>query len=119
MPRAHEHVQAWRAAGLITAAQAERSSAHQAAAPHRSAGAARIAEVLGYVGGALALVALTVVIDQFWADLEVWGQAVLLAILAAALFAGGWWIRDRQDPPVHRLASVLWLLSVAAFAGFA
>jgi hypothetical protein len=119
MPRAEEHLQSWLSAGLISAADADRIRAHEAATTQPSSGQSRVAEALGYVGGALALVALTVVIDDFWAELDVWAQAALLALLAGVLFAGGWWIRDRQEPPVHRLASVLWLLSVAAFAGFA
>lgn len=118
MPRADEHLQEWLQAGLITDEQAARIRAHESAAAARGSGQSRIAEALGYLGGALALVAVTVAVDQFWANLEVWGQAALLAVLTVMLLAGGWWIRDRSEPPIRRLASVLWFLSAAAFAAF-
>jgi hypothetical protein len=114
--RVEEHLQRWLSAGLVTAEQAERLRAHEAAEPS-SRGTARLAEALGYVGGSLALVALLVVVEQFWADLQVWGQATLLGLLTVALLGAGAWLRDSAERSVQRLTSVLWFLSAAAFAG--
>lgn len=113
--RVEEHLQRWAEAGLVTAEQADRLRAHDAAEPS-GRWTARLAEALGYVGASLALTALLVVVDDFWADLDVWGHATLLGLLTIVLLGVGAWIRDRSERSVQRLTSVVWFGSVAAFS---
>lgn len=114
--RVEEHLQQWLRAGVVSAEQAERIRAHEQTAASGGPRHSRVAEALGYVGGTLALVALLVVVEEFWADLEVWAQAGLLGLLTALLLGAGAWIRSSDEPAVARLASVLWFLSAGAFA---
>lgn len=112
----------WVAAGLISQEQAtrieqfERPAAPPPGARHR---VPLIAEALGYLGGALALVAAIIVVQDFWADLETWGRLSLLGVATLALLVAGLWVRGSGNPAIERLASFLWALAVggAAFWG--
>jgi len=76
-----------------------------------------LAEALGYLGAALAAAAFFALIGPRWGEMD---QAVRLAILTAAAavtFAGGWPIRNDDDPALRRLSGILWTLSVGAVAG--
>jgi hypothetical protein len=75
-----------------------------------------VAEAVGFVGAALALVAAVLLVSQFWADLRPWARVALPLVAAIALLAAGAWLRAREVGAVARLASFLWLLSVASFA---
>jgi hypothetical protein len=111
-----EQLQRWLAAGVITPEQAqtirllERRPPGGEAAPGRRSVAA---EVLGYLGGALAIGAAGVLGSGSWAHLDPGARVGVLAAVAAALVAAGWWLRRLPSRPLARLASVLWLLSVA------
>ncbi|MGH3441512.1 MAG: DUF2157 domain-containing protein [Nitriliruptorales bacterium] len=111
-----KHLKAWLGEGLLTPEQAERIRQHERTASEAAGSRSRVAEAVGYLGGSLALVAVLVAVSEFWADLEVWSQIALLALLTALLFAGGWGLRVAEDKPIQRLGSVLWLLSAGAFA---
>jgi len=76
-----------------------------------------VAEALGYVGGTLALVAAGSIGAESWADLGRAGRLAVLAVATAALFGAGWRLRAGQGRALPRLASVLWMLSVATWAG--
>jgi hypothetical protein len=86
----------------------------------RQAGGRRravIAEVLGYLGGVLAVVAGFVLGAESWGQLGPWGRTAVLAALTGVLLAAGWWLRGSEGRVLPRLASVLWLFAVAGFAG--
>lgn len=115
--RVEDHLQRWQRAGLLTPEQAERIAEHERAAGGTDGSArSRVVEALGYLGGSLALVALFVLVQDFWADLEVWAQAGLLVLLAGLLLAAGAALRSSAEGAIERLAGVLWLLSSAALA---
>ena len=111
-----DSLERWQEAGLISTEQIEAITTFEAAArPHRSS---LIAEVLGYLGGALAIVALWVFIAEYWSDLESWAQLALIGVLTFAFLAAGAWARTSPSEAVGRLASFLWFLAVAGVAGW-
>lgn len=74
----------------------------------------RVAEALGYVGAALAIVAGVFIAQQFWADLTPWAQTALLGVVAVALLGAGAAVNGPIGTPTGRLGSFLWVLAVAA-----
>ena len=111
-------VERWVAAGAIRPEQGEAILALEAA-PTEAGGGRRavVVEVLGYLGGGLALVAGFVLGAESWAELGYWGRAGVLGAVTAVLLAAGWRLRTGEGRVLPRLASVLWLGAVAAFAG--
>jgi Predicted membrane protein (DUF2157) len=122
----------WVADGLIDTGQAERIEAAEAArlspASSGQAAAARPAsgpgqrralavEALGYLGGALVLVAGFIAVGQLWPDITTNAELAFAAGGAIALLVAGAAIRT-DDPPLGRLRSVLWLMSTASLAAF-
>jgi uncharacterized membrane protein len=108
----------WVEAGVIGAEQGETILALEGEG--REAGGRRravVAEVLGYLGGVLAVVSGFVLGAESWAQLGRWGRAGVLAAVTGALLAAGWWLRGSEGRVLPRLASVLWLGAVAGFAG--
>jgi hypothetical protein len=78
-----------------------------------------VVEALGYVGGALAVVAGFIATADLWRDMS---RGMLEGFAAAGclvLLAGGAALRSADDPAFGRLRSVLWLLSAACLAAFA
>jgi hypothetical protein len=108
----------WVAAGTISREQADAILAAEAEEGRQAGGRRTVAvEALGYVGGALALVAgVTIGAGQF-ARLGQGGKIALLFVVTAGLFAGGWWLRDARTSTLRRLGSLLWFLSVGSWAG--
>jgi Predicted membrane protein (DUF2157) len=107
----------WVEAGVIGAEQGEAILALEGEG--RAAGGRRravVAEVLGYLGGVLAVVAGFVLGAESWGQLGRWGRLGVLAAVTGALLAAGWWLRGKGRV-LPRLASVLWMFAVAGFAG--
>lgn len=75
-----------------------------------------VAEVLGYVGGMLAVTSAIIVVSRYWADLLAGSRVALLGVTALALLAAGWPLHGEGRPELARLGSFMWLLSAAAFA---
>ncbi|HEX6257600.1 MAG TPA: DUF2157 domain-containing protein [Euzebyales bacterium] len=107
---------------IITEQQARQIADIRAGTPEaptvRAAGWVRplVAEALGYVGGALALLSSVILIEQYWAELPPWGRVTLLAATAVGLLTAGALVRVR-DGPLDRLRGFLWLLSAVAVGG--
>ncbi|HET9289836.1 MAG TPA: DUF2157 domain-containing protein [Actinomycetes bacterium] len=76
-----------------------------------------VVEVLGYLGGVLALVAGLVLGAESWDRLGHWGRVGVLGLVTGVLLAAGWRLRGGGSRVLPRLASVLWLGAVAGFAG--
>jgi len=117
-------VERWVAAGVIEPEHGAAILALEgASAEATGAGAglggrrAVLVEVLGYLGGGLALVAGFVLGAESWAELGYWGRAGALGAVTAVLLGAGWRLRTGEGRVLPRLASVLWLGAVAAFAG--
>jgi hypothetical protein len=111
-------VERWVAAGVIGREQGEAILALEEASAEAGRGRRAVAvEVLGYLGGGLALVAGFVLGAESWAHLGYWGRAGVLGTVTVALLAAGGRLRGERGRSLPRLASVLWLGAVAAFAG--
>jgi len=111
-------VERWVAAGVIGPEQGEAILALEGAATEATAGRRAVAvEVLGYLGGGLALVTGYALGAESWAELGYWGRAGVLGAVTAVLLGAGWRLRTGEGRVLPRLASVLWLGAVAAFAG--
>ena len=118
MEELDRRVTRWVEAGVIGAEQGEAILALEGEG--REAGGRRravVAEVLGYLGGVLAVVAGFVLGAESWDQLGRWGRAGVLAAVTGALLAAGWWLRGSEGRVLPRLASVLWLGAVAGLAG--
>ena len=80
--------------------------------------AALLAEVIGYAGGALVIVAGLYLAGELWPDIPTGAALALAAVACAALGAAGVALSTSGSPPARRLRSVLWLLSTASLAAF-
>jgi hypothetical protein len=77
-----------------------------------------VAEILGYVGGALAVGAGIAVGQEIWTDLNSGVRVGVLVVVALAAWAAGVALHATEGA-AGRLASFLWVLAVAAAAGAA
>ena len=124
----NKHLEQWVSDGIVSSEQAElmRQSALGSPLVHEKAFTEElieerripiIAEILGYVGSALAIWAVVFLVSEFWANLSDWAQTSLFAALALALFAAGAALLDTVEPALRRLSSVLWAGSIVALGG--
>jgi hypothetical protein len=75
-----------------------------------------VAEVLGYLGGALAVVAALLLGRELWDELGPVVRVVLLAMVTAAVLGAGAVLGGR-DGPAGRLGGFLWAAAVVALGG--
>jgi len=108
-------VREWVAAGLINEDQARAIVSHETT-PTDERRVPLIAEVLGYLGGALALIAAFILVGEFWADLEVWARLLLVGTGTAAFLAAGWFIKGIDNDAIRRLSSFSWALGTVGLA---
>lgn len=110
----------WRAAGLLDADQARAIARFEREAtiptelpppPRRRVPVA--AEALGYLGGALAVTGLVIVLSRYWSDLAPGARVAISGATALALLGAGAATRE-TDPALARLRGVLWLGSTVA-----
>jgi len=112
-----EQLSRWLNAGFITDEQAARITAFEAArAENQERRVPLIVEALGYLGGALAVIAVLILAQEFWADLELWGRLALLGIVTLGLLIAGWVLRDSPLEAVRRLAGFLWTFAAVGVA---
>lgn len=115
-----EQLARWTDAGLIDAAQAGRIEAAELArapeAPHRRL--PLVAEVLGYVGAFIALVAAGIAVRQFWRTVPPGVELAFAAVAGTGLTVAGGMLRTGADPAFARLRGVLWLLATASATAF-
>lgn len=115
----NQQLERWLADGIITDDQAELMR-HSVPARQPDEPEQRIplvAEILGYVGAALAIWAVMFLVAEFWDTLDYWAQMGLFGVLAFALFSGGLVLLDATEPALRRLSSMLWAGSVLALGG--
>ena len=98
----------------LSAEKAPATAPGPAAAPR----AALLAEVVGYAGGALVIVAGLYLAGELWPHIPTGAELALAAVACAALGAAGAALRTSGSPPARRLRSVLWLMSTASLAAF-
>jgi hypothetical protein len=124
----HDQLSRWVAAGLIGPEQAARIEAAEAARLDRAPAAAAapalagraplVVEALGYLGGALAIIAGFITVGQLWPDIPTGAQLAFAATAAVLLAVAGAVVRAGGDPAFGRLRSVLWAMSTACLAAF-
>jgi len=112
----------WVALGIVTEDQAAQIRAVESGAPLEAPvpepGPSLVGEALGYVGGALVVVASLLLVGRFWDEL---GDGVRLALVgsAAALLVGvGLAVPAVPGTAGARLRSAVWALSTGAWTGF-
>lgn len=105
----------WVSAGIIDEAQAEAIlAAEPGAGPSRSA---LLAEVLAYLGSALVVAAVAVLVGDRWNEFSSLLQVLLVAAATAAGLGAGALARGRPGDAFARVTSVLWLASLGGVAG--
>ncbi len=113
----------WRSAGLITAKQVkdissyekERATSSSATAPPEGR-AAPVAEAIGYVGAAIAIAAVGILLGDRWGDLNFGGRLAIVGLLTLIVAGAAFALRGNKREPIQRLVSVL---AVAALGGVA
>jgi hypothetical protein len=129
----------WRAAGLLDDAQVTAILEHERlhrplppptpAAPPPTAPAPTIArrprrelpdvtEALGYLGGILAIVGMSLLVGRYWTDIPIAGRLALSGGLAVVLFGVGLIVPEDREPALRRTRWFLWTVSSAATAVF-
>jgi hypothetical protein len=77
-----------------------------------------VTEALGYLGGVLAIVGMSLLVGRYWSDIPVAGRLGLSGGVAAALFGVGLMVAEDREPALRRMRWFLWLVSSAATAVF-
>lgn len=114
----------WVAEGIISEEQAQRIRAREdlargaVAPPGRPSMMPLVIEALGYLGGAIVVVATILIGSRYWADLTSTVRLGLLGAAALLLLAGGWLVPERLGDVGTRMRSVVWVVSTGAVAGF-
>lgn len=78
-----------------------------------------IVEALGYLGGAMAIIAGFIAVTQLWPDIPAGAEAAFAAVASVLLGIVGAVVRTDGHPALERLESVLWLMSTACLGAFA
>ncbi|HYN17978.1 MAG TPA: DUF2157 domain-containing protein [Actinomycetes bacterium] len=107
----------WVEAGVIGREQGDAILAFERGGQRAGGRRAVAVEVLGYLGGGLAVVAGFVRGAESWGQFGHWGRAGVLAVVTGVLLGAGWWLRGDQGRVLPRLASAVWLAAVVGFAG--
>ena len=126
--RLAEELGRWTGAGLITPSESQAIIAYEEG--HRAAvgserpavGRARkipaAAEAMGYLGGALVVIGMTLTATRFWAEFSVSTRLILTGVVAAVLIAAGGLIHEAADPALARFRWFIWLASSAVTGVF-
>lgn len=106
----------WAAEGLLSDAQAAaiRDREARAAGGPRGAGIPIVTEILGYVGGALAVGAVFTLMAAWWNDLGALGHVGLPGLVAVTSLASGFLVGRAGSASARRLEQFLLALGVAA-----
>lgn len=105
----------WVAAGIIEEAQADAIlAAEPGTGPSRSS---LLAEVLAYLGSALVVAAVAVLVGDRWSEFSPLLQVLLVTVATAAGLVAGGLARGRRGDASARVTSVLWLASLGGVAG--
>lgn len=107
----------WAADGLLSTEQAAAILDHERAAESSPGRIPLASEAVGYIGGALILAAVALVVGRRWDEFDAPARIAVLAIPTLLLTFAGWWAGSSDEPALVRLGSLLWFLSCAGLAG--
>jgi hypothetical protein len=112
-------LETWRAEGLLSPEQAEAIAAFEAARPEPTSPRRTLfAEAIGYVGAALAVGAVGMIVSNVWEQLSTGPRLVLVGLLTLILAGAGTGLRTQTRDPLQRLASVLFTGAVVGVGWF-
>lgn len=77
-----------------------------------------VAEALGYIGGILGAVGVTLLVQRSWADIGSAAHAAIAGVATVLLVVAGTLVHERRDPALARLRGMLWLTATATAAVF-
>jgi MFS family permease len=115
MENLEARLEAWQSAKLITEKQGSAirqfEAGKVAAQPPPSRGGP-LAEAVGYVGAAIALAAVAILLADRWKDLNLGGRIGIVGLLTLVVASAGFALRKSERDPLERLVSVLLTASV-------
>ncbi len=115
-----EHIQRWRAAGVLDETAAERirvfegAGAPPEARPREGPG---VLEALIYLGIAVAAVGVVILVGNSWEDLQAWARVAVVGVPGLLAVAAGAGLRRLKEPGMVRGGHVAWLAAGALLAG--
>jgi hypothetical protein len=111
------------ASGLLarkTVAQRSGRSALPTRPPRPRSSVPAAAEAVGYLGGILAIVGVSLLVARSWSQLAFGGRLGVLGGAALLLTAAGFFVRAAdRDPALGRLQAFIWLVAGGAVGAFA
>lgn len=111
----HRMLDRWAHAGLIDEAQAERIESFEEERQASTNRPSLVVEATAYLGGALTLAAVLLLVQLVWGDLSTGARLAIPAAASAALLGGGTAV-PATTAGARRLRSALWLLGTASWA---
>lgn len=105
----------WVDAGLIDVDTARAIETFEATRPELGR-VGRGMEAVAYLGAVLILIALGLLVTEFWDRIEPWGRLLLGIAAALVLFVAGLLLGRSDEPVVDRAQTFAWFLTVAAVA---
>jgi hypothetical protein len=115
----------WREAKLLTEKQVAAITAFEVSqtpargasetAPEHGTGVL-LAEALGYVGAAIAVAAVVILMGSQWTNLNVGGQFGLIGLITVIVSGAGVALRGSERAPIRRLVSLLFIAGIGGVA---
>ena len=106
-------IERWVEVGLIDSNQAAAIVEFEAARAEPP-GAGRGMEALAYLGSALILIALGLLLKEFWDEVAAWGRFFLALAMTLILLAAGSVLGRNRHPAAQRAKSFAWFLAVGS-----
>lgn len=118
MGSVQDELERWQRAGVIDAATRRRIEAFEAGGPSKREGPS-IAEALVYLGVAVVVVGVLVLVASNWDELRGAARIGVVGLPAVLAILAGFGLRQTGEPPLERGGSVAWLFAVALAAATA
>ncbi len=122
MPSVDEHLERWRAAGLLDEAAIARIRSFEEGsagpvAPRGRRDGPGFFEALIYLGLAIATVGVVVLVATNWRDLHDWAREAIWLVPGVLAIGAGQALRSLRDPGMVRGGHVAWLAGACLIAG--
>lgn len=119
MASVQEHLRRWVEAGLLTADDADRLEAWEAAqvSSPRTESRPGAMEALLYLGVVILSAGVWALLAQGWSELEAWARVLSVAVPFGLMLAAGAALRLSDDPQYRRGSQAAWFVAVPLFTG--